>query len=239
MTKGYGNGTRADEAYRRLRAEIFTGRLEPGQRLKFPELCAQMGISVGVLREALVRLVGERLVALQAHQGYAVASLSSDELTDLTTARVEFETHAFGLSMSKGADSWESEVVAAHHLLTLRERDVLDGGVRGDGWFAAHEAFHGALVAGCGSRRIIAITSQLRAETELYRRWAAPLLYEFDRDPAAEHQALVDAALARDIDKGIAVLRNHIAFTTQMLLCHLDSAALTADSKTLKQVPAR
>lgn len=220
MVKRGGSGTRATEAYERLRQDIFMGRLEPGQRLKFPALCAEYETSAGVLREALTRLAAERLVTPQPHQGYAVASLSVGELTDLTAARVELEALTFRQSMISGDDRWEADVVAAHHLLCLREREA-EGGLRGDAWYLAHEAFHAALVAGCGNRRLIAIAQGLRAETELYRRWAAPLNAEHDRDPAAEHQALADAALARDVDRGVTLLRDHIAFTTQMLLSRL------------------
>ena len=51
-----------------------------------------------------------------------------------------------------------------------------------------------------------------------YRRWAAPLLAENERDPGAEHQTLADAAIGRDTDRGVQLLRDHIAYTTQMLL---------------------
>jgi DNA-binding GntR family transcriptional regulator len=65
----------------------------------------------------------------------------------------------------------------------------------------------------------------------LYRRWAAPLLVESERDPVAEHQALADAALSRDVDRAVDLLRDHIAFTTQMLLTQL----LPADTATLQE----
>ncbi|GEL21775.1 transcriptional regulator [Pseudonocardia sulfidoxydans NBRC 16205] len=212
--------TRAEGVYDQLRADIFTARLRPGQRLKFPELCATYETSVGPLREALTKLTSERLVTLQPHLGYTVAALSADELTDLTAVRVDIEGLAFQQAMVNGGDSWESEVVATHHLLALREREIAARG-RGDAWFLAHEAFHAALVSGCGNRRLVEITAGLRAETELYRRWAAPLLEEHDRDPAVEHQRLVDAALSRDVERGVGLLRDHIAYTTQMLLRQL------------------
>ncbi|MTD58420.1 GntR family transcriptional regulator [Amycolatopsis pithecellobii] len=231
MVKRGGSGTRADELYERIRADIFTARLQPGQRLKFPELCENYGTSVGPVREALTKLAGERLVVLQPHLGYAVTGLSAAELTELTTVRVDVEGLAFRRAMLHGDDVWESEVVAAHHLLGLRDRQVETDG-RGDAWYLAHEAFHAALLAGCGNRRLIEITRGLRAETELYRRWAAPMLEENERDPGAEHKALAEVAVHRDIDRGVELLQDHIAFTTQMLLGQLlptDVSAIEAD----------
>ncbi|TCK21967.1 GntR family transcriptional regulator [Pseudonocardia endophytica] len=233
VKRGSSSGTRADELYERLRSDIFMGRLEPGRRLKFPDLCAEYGTSVGPVREALTRLTGERLVMLQAHLGYTVTPLSADELTDLTAARVEVEGLAFRRAILFGDERWESDVVAAHHLLAIREREVATTGVRGDPWFVAHEAFHAVLLAGGGNRRLIEISRELRAETELYRRWAAPLMEENQRDPAAEHKALTDAAVARDADLGVELLRDHIAFSTQMLLAGLlpDGVPAEADDR--------
>ncbi|OMQ23106.1 hypothetical protein BK799_31955 [Rhodococcus sp. D-1] len=222
MAKDNGTGTRGEVVYTSLRGDIFNARYAAGQRLKFPDLCARYGTSVGVAREALTRLTAERLVAFQPHQGYAVASLSAEELTDLTTARIELESLTFRRSMLMGDDHWESNLVAAHHMLRLQDRQCAEG-ARDDAWFLAHEEFHAALIGGCGNTRLTTIARDLRAETELYRRWAAPFLHENDRDPAAEHETLVDAAVRRDVDRGIELLREHIAFTTQMLLSKLNT----------------
>lgn len=230
MPKRVKAGTRVDELYARLRHDIFTARLRPGQRLKFPDLCTTYDTSVGVAREALTKLSSERLVTLQAHQGYTVAPLSADELTDLTHARIELESLAFRMAILQGDAAWESGVVAAHHLLSLRDREAADG-ERGDDWYLAHEEFHTALLAGCGNRRLTEIAQGLRAEAELYRRWAAPMLHESGRDPAAEHQALARAAVDRDADLGAQLLREHIACTTRMLFTRLSGIKEPSDGE--------
>ena len=61
--------TRADDLRRRMRADILSGALRPGERLQFPEICRRYGTSVGVLREALTWLGAQGLVRTQAHQG--------------------------------------------------------------------------------------------------------------------------------------------------------------------------
>jgi DNA-binding GntR family transcriptional regulator len=209
--------TRTAEVYERIRADIFAARLKPGQRLKFPDLCATYETSVGVAREALVRLAADRLVSVQAHQGYTVAELSIEQLTDLTAARVELEPLTFRKAILEGDEHWESGVVATHHLLALREQAAGSSKVRDASWYAAHEDFHAALLAGCGSRRLREVTQMLRAEAELYRHWAAPLGANVERDLAGEHRALADAALARDAELGPELLHRHIACTTEIL----------------------
>src|SRR5580704_10239777 len=83
--------TRVDDLHMTLRADILAGRLPPGRRLKFPELCALHGVSVGVVREALTRLAEQGLVRSEAHQGFEVVALSLEDLVELTAARIELE----------------------------------------------------------------------------------------------------------------------------------------------------
>ncbi|GII60956.1 GntR family transcriptional regulator [Sphaerisporangium krabiense] len=224
--------TRTDRVYEQIRADIFAARLKPGARLKFPDLCAAYDTSVGVAREALARLAAERLVRPQPHQGYTVAELSQDQLTDLTMARVEIEAMTFRQAVVHGDMAWEGEIVAAHHVLSRidpREfaeatADVLEE------WYAAHEVFHRALLRACPSRRMVDIALALRDEAELYRRWAGPLGNEKDRDVAGEHRAILEAALARDADLAARLLRDHIAHTTQVLISGVESVdALTPE----------
>jgi len=217
VTETTARRTRTDDVYDRIRADIFAARLQPGQRLKFPDLCATYDTSVGVAREALTRLSYERLVKPQAHQGYTVTDLSVEELLDLTAARVELESLTFRKAIADGDEHWESGIVAALHLLTLRERQAQADGFHADDWYEAHEAFHAALLAGCGNRRLRETTHALRAEGELYRHWAATLGSHEERDLAGEHQALADTALAHNVELGSQLLRDHIARTAQIL----------------------
>lgn len=221
--------TRTDQVYERIRADIFAARLQPGARLKFPALCAAYDTSVGVAREALARLASERLVRPQAHQGYTVAELSEEELTDLTMARVEIEATTFRQAVVHGDMAWEGDIVAAHHVLSrIDTRHASEETL--EEWYAAHEVFHRALLQGCPSRRMVGIALGLRDEAELYRRWAGPLGNEKDRDVAGEHRAILEAALARDAVLAARLLRDHIAHTTQVLISGAESSgALTRE----------
>src|SRR4051812_12034189 len=66
-----------------LRTDIVTGKLLPGQRLKALSLAKYYEVSLNVIREALNRLAGEKLVEVEPQQGFAVRTLSSEDLEDL------------------------------------------------------------------------------------------------------------------------------------------------------------
>lgn len=70
----------------------------------------------------------------------------------------------------------------------------------------------------CRNQRLIDTARSLRQEAELYLQWSVSLGNEPGRDLAAEHRALLDAALARGADHAQELLRDHIAHTAQLLI---------------------
>lgn len=215
--------TRAEEVYARLRADILAGRLRPGARLPFAELCSRYGTSVGVVREGLSRLTEQDLVVAEPQLGYRVKSVSSEDLKHLTNARVEIETLVLRSALSRGDLSWESDVVAAYHRLARTpHEDAQDPARMSEDWATAHAAYHATLLAGCPNPRLRAIALGLRDSAELYRRLSMPVGRGTARDIASEHQALLEAALARDPDRSTTVLSEHLQRTAQILLALAD-----------------
>ncbi|GGF30939.1 GntR family transcriptional regulator [Subtercola lobariae] len=211
--------TRNEEALAHLRADILNGRLIPGQKLAFADLCARYAVSVGVIREALSRLVEQDLVRSAPQQGFFVAAISRADLVYLTEARCEIEPIALRHAIAEGDIVWESEVVAAHHRLANASLVAPDAPDRlSEEWAERHSTFHETLLLGCENPRLRAIATELRASAELYRRWSFPLDHEQNRDIAGEHAAIVDAILARDPDLAARLLVEHISLTTELLL---------------------
>ena len=210
--------TRAERIYGSLRADILTGRLLPGQRLPFADLSERYSTSVGVLREALSRLVEQGLVLAEPQLGFRVTPVSEEDLEDLTNTRIDIETLCLRYAIAHGDLAWESRLVAAFHTLAhTPELASTEPPTVNEEWAAAHAAFHAAILAGCPSRRLLDFAVSLRDASELYRRWSRHLGNETTRDIAGEHLALRDAILARDADAAAAALAQHIQYTTQAL----------------------
>jgi DNA-binding GntR family transcriptional regulator len=227
-------GTRAENAFQELRGDILAGRLLPGQRLQFNELSSRYATSVGVLREALSRLVEQSLVISEPQQGFRVVPVSPEDLRDLTAARVEIETMVLRRSLAAGDLAWESRLVAAHHVLDgTPQLDAGDSRQVTEEWTAAHAHFHEVLVEACPIRRMREIATSLRDASELYRRWSRHLGGEDERDILGEHVALLNAALARDVELATTLLAQHIEYTTNAVL---DAGVLSAETE---QAPAR
>lgn len=207
--------TLVDLAYATLRSKIIDGTLGPGEKLRVEHLREQLGIGATPLREALSKLAAERLVRSAGQRGFRVAPMSIEELDDLTENRALLESRAMELSVKNGDVAWEARVVAAHHTITQADKafakkkvDVLERERR-------NEAFHAALISACGSPWLLELRGTLYDQLSRYR--ALSLKTGNSRDVAAEHDAIVEAALARQSKKAAQLVADHVRATATAL----------------------
>ncbi|MGG5817465.1 FCD domain-containing protein [Falsiroseomonas sp. HW251] len=204
----------------RLKGDILDGRFAPGARLRFAELQREYGAGIGTLREALSHLLPEGLVELDANRGFRVAAISAEELRDVSALHVEFECRAIVASVKHGDEAWEAGLVLAFHRLSKIERlSREERKARSSEWLAAHRDFHRALVAACPSRWLLRLRGQLYDHMERYR-----LVSQRHRplgpSKRAEHEAIRDAAIAREAERAGALLAAHLRETTETVLRH-------------------
>ena len=204
--------TLAERAADLVQRDILAGSLPPGARLAVHHLASRYGIGVTPLCEGLARLVPAGLVAANGQRGFRVAEVSRDDLADITRARQAVEAAALRFSLTEGDTEWEAGVAAALHRLRRVAGSTATPAGAGDEFHGAHKRFHGALIAACGSPRLLRAQSALYDEAHRYRQvmmtrfegWG-PLL--------RGHAALAEVVLARDLQAAHAMLMAHLAST--------------------------
>lgn len=201
--------SKADYILGRLRADIVSGHLGPGEKLPFRELTARYGVSGSPLREALCLLAGDGLVELESQRGFRVAPVSSAELADICTVRRNLECLAFGQAVDHGDARWRADIVAARAAFSRVIQKVGDNRPITEEWEARHRTFHFALIAACGSPILLHLCGQIHDRFDRYRRLAIPVR-SFMAGTASDHDDLVEAALAGARDRALAVLCRHI-----------------------------
>lgn len=72
-----------ERAYRRLKDDIVSLRLKPGDALNEAGLCAELGLGRTPVNQALHRLMHEGLVRILPRKGVLVQPLSMDEFAHL------------------------------------------------------------------------------------------------------------------------------------------------------------
>ncbi|MBF6181334.1 GntR family transcriptional regulator [Nocardia otitidiscaviarum] len=202
----------SEQVYTHLRTAIMRGDHPPGTALKPQDLARDQGVSLAVVREALVRLVGEGLADRLPNRGFAVPEYSDRRWQEIAEARRTVEPVLLRLSIERGDVDWEARVRAAHHRLARTPAFAPEeGAYYTDAWSEAHRRFHRTLLEGCGNPVLLETFDRLWTASELARRWSAHR--NPDRGGAAEHRRLEEAALSRDPDTAAAVLTRHLTLT--------------------------
>lgn len=93
-----------DQAYLRLRDDIITVRLQPGDPLDEKVLSQQLGLGLTPVRDALKRLTLERLAVIYPRRGTFVTDINISDERWLTEVRIELEGLAAALAAERGTD---------------------------------------------------------------------------------------------------------------------------------------
>ena len=209
--------SQSEEAYGVLRAEVLSCRIEPGAKILINDICEHLGFSSGAVREALSRLSAEGLVTAEPQRGFRAAPISLADLVDLTRARAQIEAFCLMEAVERGDVSWEGRVLAAHHKLSRTPMLAkANSHEMNEAWSAVHGEFHAALAEGCGSAWLLKIRRSLYEQSERYRRLSIPLDHG-DRDIAAEHLAICNAAINRNKDQVSRLIKEHIQKTADII----------------------
>lgn len=201
-----------------IRAEIVSGQLAAGSEIALAELSEQLDVPMATTREALVRLVDQRMVAVSPDHGYRVAEASRHELRELTQLRQLIEGEAVRLSVEHGDERWIRSVRDTHAALAEAE-DVAADLAQHEEWRTAHSAFHEALCAQAHNDRLVSIAGVLRDEAEIYRQLSGTATTPARRaEVAGEHRRLMELAVAGRAEEAAALLRAHLAGTMDSVM---------------------
>lgn len=207
------------EAYERLRAHILDNVYPPRAKLRIEAVADSLGVNPGPVREALSRLTAEGLVVAEPQRGFMVAPVSVADLIDLTAVRIDIETRCLKRAVMIGDLSWEADILAVWHQLSRTPADIGSGTRKriNPEWTRLHSEFHNRLIAACDSGWWLRLREQLYTQAERYRRMELPY-GKVERHVDEEHEAIVDAVLARDAGSAARLLAAHLQRTADILL---------------------
>ncbi len=220
-TTSHGNihiSTQASSVYDRLQADILSGKLRPGLKLRLKELIELYETGNSPLREALNRLSANGMVVREENRGFRVPLASTDELMELTRTRCWLEEIALRESIANGDSAWEERIVLAFHWLARAARSKEESVQRtSPEWEDHHREFHLALISACNSSILMGFCIELHQRTLRYRNLAEVVEYR-DSHELDEHEELQRAVLDRDADKSVELLKKHYTVTSEILV---------------------
>lgn len=206
------------KAYAALRRMILTGELKPGEKLKIERLRKLLDTGGSPIREALSLLTSDQLVERLDQRGFRTAETSEENFNELLTLRCALEEMALRQSVTNATDEWEESLVIAHHKMLRADKSDIDA------FEDRHKQFHMALLANCGSPILLKFCHLLYDLNIRYRYLAARSDSYRGRDVAAEHAAILQAAIERDADVAAERLTAHYRQTGDYLASIFRSA---------------
>lgn len=205
------------EAYDRLRTEILHGDLVPGERLRVAALNSRFNLGLTPIREALMRLSSEGLVEGAANKGVRVREATLEEFRDLMETRRTIETLCLKRSMDRGDPAWEADILHALHMLVRAPLPSSDNDrATATDWEQRHRKFHACLVSACGSAWHLKFWNMLVDHSGRYRKLRLlnhQTLAADVRNVNAEHEEIAEAVIAREADRAIALMDDHLRRT--------------------------
>ena len=186
--------TLTERAAMLVEQDILAGHLAPGSRLGIVDLVQRYEIGATPLREGLSRLMSRGLIVGIGQRGFRVADVSREDLLDITTMRTAIEIEAIRLAIVNGDDAWEAGIVSSLHQMRRHIERTGDEFREGaEDFDRLHKGFHTALLAGCGSKRLLAAHSDLYDQAYRYRRVMMSSI-DSGKKFVRAHQMLADAS---------------------------------------------
>tara|TARA_R100000655_G_scaffold71789_1_gene110245 strand:+ start:312 stop:959 length:648 start_codon:yes stop_codon:yes gene_type:complete len=205
--------TLGDATFKRLKAMILDGTLEPGTRLSEKKFADHLGVSRTPVREAIGQLVSEGLAKRSAGSAPLVSSVSLNEIMEILHVRSLLECEAARKAASSGKSTAELNDI----------RDKIQRFIDGPRPTAAeHSALdmrlHFILAEMAGSNLLLELIESLKVKTGMYDQGSIP-----DRlvPGCEEHIALIDAVIAKEPDAASAAMKLHLSNVRESIISHI------------------
>ena len=213
------NGSAMSRSYDSLRNLILTYEIKPNERINEVELAKRFGVSRTPVREALNRLVMERLLQFEPSVGFFRPKISAQEIVNLYELRVILETEGVRLATHRAEDSEISELSdflteAYNNRKNATKADII----------ANDETFHERLVGLSHNPELVEALRRLNARIH-FIRWADSSGEGLHEESYLKHLELAEVLRLRDEQKSIEVLRNIIVKRQEELVDILKEGA--------------
>lgn len=94
-------GNLSEQVYSTIRGALMEGRYEPGEKLTISGLAKELGVSITPVREAIFRLVSDRVLEMKAATAIHVPEIGPDQLREIQIIRLLLEGEAAAIATQK------------------------------------------------------------------------------------------------------------------------------------------
>ena len=181
-----------EQVYDRLRSEILTCALPPGQDMSEAELAARFAVSKTPVREALATLRQEGFVRTFPRRGYQVVPITLGDMNELFDTRMILEAGAAELACVRIT---EAALTRLEHLADIVYDRAEQPSLKR--FIQANREFHTAVAQATANERLCHLVARQMDELERFFYLGARLR-DVNAEVRGEHHRIVDVLRARD-----------------------------------------
>ncbi len=197
--------TRTQLVVETLREKILSGEIKAGQPLRQAALAEELNVSRIPVREALLQLEAEGLVTFEPHKGATATELNASQVDELFELRAMLE----GDLLASSIPNLSSEKLAEATDILAKLNKALGKENAANTWSELNSSYHNCLYSGANRPQTQDLVNTLNKNADRYIRmhllWAGGI-----SKAESEHNELLDLCKARNVEKSVAVLKQHI-----------------------------
>ena len=197
--------TRTQLVVETIREKILSGDITAGQPLRQAALAQELNVSRIPVREALLQLEAEGIVAFEPHKGAIATKLSADHVDELFELRAMLEAELLAASIPK----LSKEDLRQAQLLLDKLENALGKENAANTWSQLNSDYHNCLYSAAGRPQTQLLVDTLNKNADRYIRmhllWAGGI-----SKAESEHNDILWCCQIGDVEGAVAVLKRHI-----------------------------
>ncbi|MCC5971127.1 MAG: GntR family transcriptional regulator [Pararhodobacter sp.] len=207
-----------DNVYQKLRSEVLSCELRPGQLLQERDLVGRLNVSKSPIRDALLKLEEQGLIEVLPRKGYRVRRIDISDVRDMYGLRQILERECIALMI----DSAPAAVLEG--LEAFRQGPPSPDLAT---WIDYNRAFHTYIAVHCGNARLARIAQEMIEQFDRFTYVSVTSSDDLSLDLfVREHGEIIDAIRAGNKRLATARARDHIQSSRKRVLDSLQNASI-------------
>ena len=192
--------TLTDKIYQDIKDDINAKVFQPGEKLNIKELARKYDVSDTPVKQALQRLAEEKIVVNTPNKGMSVRTMTPHEMTDIFDMRLMMDTFFIKdivTTLNYNADLRQQLIDNLE-----KQKAFISGNDsvhKPEEYFELDFEFHTLYLKASGNQKAVDVFRNMQPFTYASGMYVSQPKYR-DMECVQEHQAILDAALASDLD---------------------------------------
>ena len=209
--------TLTDKIYQDIKDDINAKVFQPGEKLNIKELARKYDVSDTPVKQALQKLADEKIVVNTPNKGMSVRAMTPHEMSDIFDMRLMMDTFFVKdivTTLNYNAELRQQLIDNIERQKAFISRDASSH--KPEEYFELDLEFHTLYLKASGNQKAVDVFRSMQPFTYASGMYVSQPRYR-DMECVQEHQAILDAALASDLDALRTAVEKHLENSNKAL----------------------